>query len=105
MQTHVNFVSPPSMRVRLMRFKQQLGWHVLRRRFAHLKTLCSKWTPSQPMASHPAISIAALPTMVSLLVLCDAGQAVTSTAAKASVVRWSAQAALKRRSALSAVRL
>ena len=43
MQTHLDFVSPPSMRFRELRFKQQLGWRALRRRFArHLKTLCSK---------------------------------------------------------------
>ena len=46
MQTHLNFVSPPSMRFRELRFKQQLGRRALRRRFAHLKTLCSKSTSS-----------------------------------------------------------
>ena len=46
MQTHVNFVSPPSMRFREIRFKQQLGRCASERRFAHLKALCSKWTPA-----------------------------------------------------------
>ena len=46
MQTHLNYVSPPSMRFREIRFKQQLGRRALQRRFAPLKTLCSMWTPS-----------------------------------------------------------
>ena len=46
MQTHLNFVSPPSMRVRELMHQQQLSWYALRRRFAHLNTLCSKSTPS-----------------------------------------------------------
>ena len=45
MQTHLNFVSPPSMRVRELSLMQQLGRRALRRRFAHLKRLCSKSTP------------------------------------------------------------
>ena len=68
-------------------------------------THCSKtkWTSARPEPSQSETSITALPTMVSLLVLCDAGQAVTSLATRAWIKPVSAQAALKRCSARSPV--
>ena len=74
--------------------KQQLGCGMPKWRFAHAKPLCSKSTQSYTLASHPEASIAALPTTVSLVVISDAGLAVTSTAHERLSARRSAQAAL-----------
>ena len=41
-RTHLNFVSPSSMRFRRLMLKQQLGCGMPERRFAQAKPLCSK---------------------------------------------------------------
>ena len=85
MQAHLNVVRPPSMRFRKLRHQQQVSRYSPERRFAHVKLFSSISTSSYPKAAHPEARIAALPTTVSLLFPCDAGQAVTRAATRGLV--------------------